>query len=105
MIEATEEQIELFRDYEAAKALIKEGELRKKKLDAQIMALIGDHEGLASPIATAYWRERTGKLSWKKLAEYLMQGYEEDKKAELLQNYTGNSYRHFQIYPKKRSKK
>jgi putative phage-type endonuclease len=71
MVPAGPEAEERVRAYLAAKDALEQAERAKSQAQAQLCALIGEHEGIEGEAWTATWKERAGSPDWKALAEKL----------------------------------
>jgi len=95
LLTATPEAEEWAGKLREAKDRIAEAEADEARAKQELMAIIGDHDGIEGDFGKIYWRLQAGRASWKSIAEAL------NPPAELIEKHTGPGTRVFRPYWKK----
>lgn len=87
---ATEAEIEVLDQYAELRALLKQGTDRRKKLENQIFAAIGDGEGLEWDRGKFTWKLTKDRrfVNWKELAEDRIKTYSAQEQKDFVAKYT-----------------
>ncbi len=102
LVEATEADLELLRNYISYGSDIKAWKAEQDAIKNALMERLGEAEGMKTGVANVYWKMRKGKMSWKGFAEDLADEVPDELEEKLRKEHTSEGKRHFQIYPSKK---